>query len=294
MSRCLHIELPVSRCDCRRIIYLEYPHIVASRSGHKPLSPSMQSTHRVEPLYEPRCSPGRMRREATPLYAQSRSYTTMHAISSPKMNLSLFSPPSKCNAGFPRISSNLTPLQLPPQRPRPPHELLILMFLHLQFPLPLHADRPHAILFRLLLSIPLPPYLHALHKSRWCSSRFIFVNFGAMGLERELAVRVGGFFDRQDGGVCSVLSFRCSFGAGGKGFGSVVGLGHRWWWGVEGEVHAGEDVVREVQYGVPIMVALVLCFRFGGNGSPQFIGLVVPLILLGSWLQVPGRGIQYL
>lgn len=41
------------------------------------------------------------------------------------------------------LHHTLIPIQPPPQVPRPLHQLLILMFLHLQFPLPLHRNQHH-------------------------------------------------------------------------------------------------------------------------------------------------------
>lgn len=40
---------------------------------------------------------------------------------------------------------SLQPIELPPQQPRPLHELLVLVLLHLELPLPLYTNHVHAI-----------------------------------------------------------------------------------------------------------------------------------------------------
>lgn len=64
-------------------------------------------------------------------------------------------------------------VQLPPQRPRPPHQLFILVLLHLQPPLPLHADgvhpappEPHALALRTLSYAATPPRWLWVHDAR--------------------------------------------------------------------------------------------------------------------------------
>lgn len=77
-------------------------------------------------------------------------------------------------------AAHLEPIQLLPQVPRPPHELLVLVLLHLQFLLPLHADRlpparlivPNLFVPEILpLLLPLPHPLQKLltgHLNRRC------------------------------------------------------------------------------------------------------------------------------
>jgi hypothetical protein len=40
---------------------------------------------------------------------------------------------------------SLQPIELPPQQPRPLHELLVLVLLHLELPLPLYTNHVHSI-----------------------------------------------------------------------------------------------------------------------------------------------------
>lgn len=53
----------------------------------------------------------------------------------------------------PTRSNLLELVKPPPQVPSPPHQFLVFVFLHLQFPLPFHADGMHL----------LPPRSRALH-----------------------------------------------------------------------------------------------------------------------------------
>lgn len=68
------------------------------------------------------------------------------------------SPPDSLAAG------PLVPIQLPSQIPRPSHQFLILVLLHLEFPLPPHADgRPDLGLHRVPFAPLFPPQLPFTH-----------------------------------------------------------------------------------------------------------------------------------
>jgi hypothetical protein len=148
----------------------------------------------------------------------------------------------------------LITIQSPPQIPRPPHQLLILMLLHLQLPLPLNTNRPNRTLLSPLLQkllIPLLANIHAFAKPCGCGTGLLNLVRAGLGLfdvrdERgavchvcHFAVCVGRFFDCEDGFVGPVLGGVCGFGGfGGGGEGGAV---HRlrWWGWVEGLVVPG-------------------------------------------------------
>jgi hypothetical protein len=105
---------------------------------------------------------------------------------------------------------HLITIQPPSQIPRSPHKLLVLVLLHLQLPLSLYADRPHAT-FR-PFPISFLADVHALQESCW-DHRWVFLHQGrGVCHVGYFAVLVGGLFDREDGCVGSVLrllSFCC-------------------------------------------------------------------------------------
>jgi hypothetical protein len=65
------------------------------------------------------------------------------------------------------LPCRLVTIQTPPQIPRPAHQLLILMLLHLQLPLSLDANGVHLLAPSLAVLVPFPlSDIHAVQKSR--------------------------------------------------------------------------------------------------------------------------------
>jgi len=195
---------------------------------------------------------------------------------------------------------HLITIQPPPQIPRPPHQLLILMLLHLQLPLPLNTNGPHSgILLASAVQEPviaLLPDIHALAEIRGRAVRVLDV-----GRRGEL-----GFFDvgDQGGGVRHVGYF--AGGVGGLGdcedrfVGAVLGVavwcgfgrehllvGHGLWrgWGIKGPVVTREDVLREWDLGVRRALVEMSDFAFCVvgfccDGDSKFVCFGVPAFLL--------------
>lgn len=157
----------------------------------------------------------------------------------------------------------LIPVQPSPQIPRPLHQLLILMLLHLQLPLPLHTNRIH-LSSRPLLHISQPPLPHALPKRRRHRRLRNILQRSAARHVRDLAKRGGALLNRQSSSVCA---FRLAWLWRRL---SVDGHRDRWRGGVEGLVATRQDVLREGDGVLGVEVGDVVWL--GGEGGAE--GLV--------------------
>ena len=170
-------------------------------------------------------------------------------------------------------SPPLIPIQPAPQIPCTPHQLLILVLLHLQLPLPLHADREHLATHALLL-VPHPALAHALPE-RCGRSRLLHVlQRRTVRNIRYLAAGGRALLDRQRSCVRAVLRLRLWRQRRG-----VLGHGHGRCGGVEGLVAPRQDVLREGDRVLAVEVGDVVWL--GGEGGAE--GLVgTPAVLLGG------------
>ena len=151
-------------------------------------------------------------------------------------------PECKCSS----TKLHLVAVQLPSQIPCAPHKFLVLMLLHLQLPLSLHADGYHLVLFGPLDLITFLSDLHSFEKLGGYGRRVFGDEIRGVGRVCDLSIRVCRLLDCQDGGVCPVLGLEDlrSFSSCSKRLGCIHRRGS-WRW-VERQISVGKHMTFKI------------------------------------------------
>ena len=165
----------------------------------------------------------------------------------------------------------------------PPHELLVLVLLHLQLALSLDTDRVHLAPLLAPILISLPPLVHALGKAAVHAWLLHINQRGGVRAVCDLAVDIGALLNCQGSSVGPVLNLiGCSLQASPEALGQVHRNWCRWW--VEWLVATLHDVLWErngviawkaVEVG-DVLIAVCV------DGCAQLVRLGVPLLLVES------------
>lgn len=132
-----------------------------------------------------------------------------------------------------RLTSQSILIHSPPQIPRLPHQLLILVFLHLQFPLPFHANHPPYLSFPSTQSVfpclmsNLHPFEEGLSSRKWGNIEDLVLVLIILFRRRRGRCCVGGkrrngFAHRRNLGLIDSLAIWIDLFGDGKGCGETT------------------------------------------------------------------------